>query len=655
MEAVFLQVLNMGICAGWIVLAVLVLRLLVSRAPKWIQVLLWGFVALRLLIPDMPESPVSIVPSAQTLPQQILTEQVPYINSGIPAVNRVVNPPLQQSLTPAVGASVNPAQIWTAAGSAVWLLGMTGMLLYALVSYLRIRYTVREAAKVTANIWECDAIATPFILGLFRPRIYLPTHMAGVDRDYVVAHEQAHLKRLDHIWKPVGFFLLSVYWFHPLLWLAYILLCRDIEMACDQRVIRSLGPQARKPYSQALIRCSLPRGQIAACPLAFGEVSVRQRIRGILHYRKSAFWILLVSILVLVGASVFLLTNPMPVRLCQIEKLNLSYTLDQAQYAMVYQGNRYCVVYDPDEDMLDQLGELPISRAPVNSNRPDWQDMPHAIALKITTSSVWHYPSLVIGFNTDFTQVMADDGVKPTQCYRVLDPKTARSIYECLYSKAEPVLQPQLQTSEIYRFADGAESATLLLSQLGNGCALSTRDAQVLGTYSEIEDMLTLDTPQGRITFRKENHYHQILDLPNFPGIPLFAFGSAPEPLPLLADGSAFIWLPTTDHVLDSILFDIDEDGRQETCMILDGATSGFFTFAMVAAEGTWIEYGASYCTDPAQLRFAVLDGKLKVKTETTYPEPMVRWLELEPKDGELLLTWDGKPVDLGLFFAPKT
>lgn len=310
MEAVFLKVLNMSITASWIVLAVMAARLLLKKAPKWITVLMWGLVGIRLVCPISLESAFSLIPSAEPVPSSIIYANTPVIHSGISQVNDLVNPIISESLAPAVGAHVNPMQTVTFIASIIWLVGMAGMLLYTAVSYLRIRRNVREAIPSQENIWLCDHVDTPFILGVLRPRIFLPSAMGEQDQKFVIAHEQAHLKRHDHFWKPLGFVLLTIYWFNPLLWIAYILLCRDIELACDEKVIRELGAENKASYSNALINCSVPRKMLAACPLAFGEGSVKGRVKSVLNYKKPGFWIILVAVISCVAVAVCFLPNP---------------------------------------------------------------------------------------------------------------------------------------------------------------------------------------------------------------------------------------------------------------------------------------------------------------------------------------------------------
>ena len=311
MAAVFLKLLNLSISASWLVLAVLVLRLVSKRSPKWMNVLLWGMVALRLMLPFSIESALSLIPSAETLsPEVVRFDPAPTITSGVEFIDNAVNPSLSESFAAAPLASVNPLYVWTYLAGWVWLIGLGAMLLYALVSYLRLRRRVSVSLCVRENIYLCDAISSPFILGVVKPHIYLPSGLDEVQRQNVLSHEQAHLARRDHWWKPLGFALLAVYWFNPVLWLAYALLCRDIELACDERVIRTMDESAVKTYSTVLLACSMPRKAVITCPLAFGEVAVKERVRNALRYKKPAFWVVAASVAVCVVVAVCFLTNP---------------------------------------------------------------------------------------------------------------------------------------------------------------------------------------------------------------------------------------------------------------------------------------------------------------------------------------------------------
>ena len=311
MAAVFLKLLNLSISASWLVLAVLVLRLISKRSPKWMNVLLWGIVALRLVLPFSIESALSLIPSAETVsPAAVQFAPAPTITSGVSVIDNAVNPSLSEHFAAVPTASVNPLYVWTEIAGWVWLIGLGAMLLYALVSYLRLRRRVSVSLPIQDHIYLCDAISSPFILGVVKPRIYLPSGLDEVQRQNVLAHERAHLARRDHWWKPLGFALLAVYWFNPVLWLAYTLLCRDIELACDERVIRTMDESAVKTYSTVLLACSMPRKAAITCPLAFGEVGVKERVRNALHYKKPAFWVVAASVAVCVVVAVCFLTDP---------------------------------------------------------------------------------------------------------------------------------------------------------------------------------------------------------------------------------------------------------------------------------------------------------------------------------------------------------
>lgn len=309
MAEIFQKALNMSIAAGWLILAVIALRLLLRRAPKRFRLLLWAVVGLRLALPWSIESALSLIPSAQTLPEGIMLERAPVLDTGISALNGAINPGFTAAFTPELGVSANPLQVLLPIAAALWMLGAAAMLLWALVSWLRLRKRVREAVRLEGNVYECE-IASPFVLGLFRPRIYLPFSLENGERELVLAHERAHITAGDHIIKPLGWLLLAAHWYNPLVWLAYALFCRDIELACDERVVRGLSLSDRADYSQALLDLSRPRGGVRACPLAFGESSVKGRVKSVLSYKKPAFWLVLLAVVVCVGAAVCFLTDP---------------------------------------------------------------------------------------------------------------------------------------------------------------------------------------------------------------------------------------------------------------------------------------------------------------------------------------------------------
>ena len=310
MGDMFLKILNMSIVASWLILAVVLLRFILKKAPKWIAVLLWGIVALRLVVPFSFESALSLIPSAETFNAHNIQYETPAISSGIPAVNNAVNPVLGETFVPNQVGSINPLYVWTLVASAIWLVGIAAMLLYAVISYVRVRRSVAERVPYEGNIFLCDHVNSPFILGLVRPKIYLPSNMDATAMEPVIAHEKAHLERCDHWWKPLGFLILAVHWFNPLCWVAYVLLCRDIELACDEKVIRQMDLDGKKRYSTALLECNAQRRLVTICPLAFGEVGVKERVKNVLNYKKPAFWLIVVAIAACAVVTVCFATNP---------------------------------------------------------------------------------------------------------------------------------------------------------------------------------------------------------------------------------------------------------------------------------------------------------------------------------------------------------
>lgn len=319
MGAILLKLLNMSIAASWLILAVLLLRLLLKKAPRWIHCLLWGFVAVRLICPFSIESAYSLIPSAKTVQADKITDEdghisqnIPMIDSRMPMVSNVVNPILRETFIHEGEENAAPMQIYAYAAGIVWCCGVLLLLIYAFISWLRILNMVKEAVCHRDNIYLCDAVESPFIFGVIRPRIYLPSCMETDtrERDYVIAHEQAHLKRKDYWWKPLGYLLLAVYWFNPLCWIAYAYLCRDIEFACDEKVIRDMSFNEKKEYSKTLLSWSTGNRRVRICPLAFGGISVKGRIKSVLDYKKAPFIILLAAVVLCVIVGILFMTNP---------------------------------------------------------------------------------------------------------------------------------------------------------------------------------------------------------------------------------------------------------------------------------------------------------------------------------------------------------
>ena len=310
MNEFFLKIINMSISASWLIFAVLILRLVLKKAPKWVNVLLWGIVAIRLICPFSFESALSLIPSAETFPKKIISGPSFDVQSGITPVDNRINDYLGDRYFEGVTVPANNGNTIMTILTIVWTIGILLLVAYTVISYWRLHREIDTAVRYKDNIFQSENVSSPFVLGLIKPRIYLPFKLDGQDMEHVVAHEQAHIRRKDHWWKPLGFLLLTIHWFNPLMWLAYVLLCRDIELACDEKVIKGLSNEQRADYTQALVACSVNRRMIAACPLTFGEVGVKERVKSVMNYKKPAFWVIIIAVIVCVGVAVCFLTNP---------------------------------------------------------------------------------------------------------------------------------------------------------------------------------------------------------------------------------------------------------------------------------------------------------------------------------------------------------
>ena len=329
LRELFVGTLNLAVAASWLIVVILLLRPLLKKfAPRWVLCALWAVVAVRLVCPVMLHSDLSVYRLAGDAVNA--NGQVTYFEDTgfcgdvsyrpatlLPGVSTpTVTPSTVDDSAPEVSADavVQPSTPSRSVDmnllSIAWAVGIYIIVMAALAGYLSLRSAVAASIPLEGNVYLCDNIKSPFILGVFRPRIYLTSGMDEAARDCVLRHERAHLRRWDHVWKPLGFALLAVYWYDPLVWVAYILFCRDMELACDERVIRDMAAEERAAYSQALLDCSRGRRWVAACPLAFGEVGVKTRVKAVLWYKKPGFWISVAAVLVCIAVAVCFLTNP---------------------------------------------------------------------------------------------------------------------------------------------------------------------------------------------------------------------------------------------------------------------------------------------------------------------------------------------------------
>ena len=373
MDDVFLKLVNLSISASWLILAVLVLRVVLKKAPKWVMPLLWGVVALRLVCLFSIESALSLIPSAETIPSEIVTETREPVLYEQATLDIVTNPTLPSAAEVPVGVSRQQAQVDFNIYSILWLAGMSALLVHALVSAGKLKRKLATAILLRDNIYESEFVDSPFVFGVVKPNIYLPMHMDEGTAAYVIAHERAHLARRDHWWKVLGYLVLALHWFNPLVWVAYILFCRDIELACDEKVVKGLDGAARADYSQALLSCAAPKRAVAACPLAFGEGNIKTRVKSALHYKKPAFWVAAAAVLAVVIVAVCFLTNPRSERgsLVWAQKLNAADVASIELYVPAEGEARQYKKLDTEE--MAQAVEL------INSSRGTYIEKPETV------------------------------------------------------------------------------------------------------------------------------------------------------------------------------------------------------------------------------------------------------------------------------------
>jgi beta-lactamase regulating signal transducer with metallopeptidase domain len=355
MSLLFTQIFNMSVSASYIVLAVLLLRLALKKAPKWLSLLLWAVVGIRLICPFTFESVWSLIPSlGQIHPVVALDQHAPQYTeySGL---NMLVTRLNEDLLARPEYDRLMLLQRLIPVFAVVWLAGILALTTYSIISCLKVRRSVLTAVRCQNNVYQSENVRSPFVFGLIKPKIYLPFQIGERSMTSVIAHEQAHIQRLDHLWKPLGFFLLTLHWFNPLIWLSYVLFCRDLELACDERVIRNLDRDARADYAAALLSSSVSKPKIAACPLAFGEVGVQKRIKSALSYRKPVLWVTAVALVVCLVAAVCFFTEPVSIYNTGVQRVSVKRINDelielQIKHHLCYSG--YSVKLQSPQDPM---------------------------------------------------------------------------------------------------------------------------------------------------------------------------------------------------------------------------------------------------------------------------------------------------------------
>ena len=661
MSELFLKIVNMSISASWIVVAVLALRFCLKKAPKWVNVLLWGIVAVRMVFPFSIESVLSLIPSAETISPSIMMEQSPSVQTGVPALNHVINPVISGSFTPAPGASANPLQIWIPVLAGIWLFGIAALFLYSAVSYWRLRRKVCEAVILRGNIYQSEKVCSPFVLGIIRPKIYLPYHMDSREMDHVIAHEQTHIRRKDHWWKPLGFLLLTTHWFNPLMWLSYILLCRDIELACDEKVIRKMSNEQRADYTQALVACSVDRRLITACPLAFGEIGVKERVKSVMNYKKPAFWIVLASVIVCAVIAVCFLTNP------------IGFQFDVSANTIV-SANHFDMRNADDPVAIEmtpaQIGELNSRLAGVkNCKRSDKYaglTPGYQISAQMQDGSYIRISGYSLSDNTmvDIEQsgkryavsdrefqeylsricaggdVSAAFDLQPLRVqypeYFDLDASAGLDVYvwqmapDSYYFGLLPhTASPRDSTAQELLALRGASSEQM--RYILAAYALDPDDIHVIPWQNPISSYIPecwIVTENGESLEEKQAQYIETVSAMLF--------------------GEGDTLLHNDYPIYDSIVFDVDGDGIDEVCVLGFGRTSGLFTFTFRAAEigADTLKYDTLFCTEWYDLSFIRGDdGVVRVQGIDQKEPPQTHLFDIAVVDGSIQLTEDGQSI----------
>ncbi len=335
MSEIFLKILNMSLVSSILILVLIILRPLLKKAPRALACALWGLVGIRLVCPFTVESFLSLIPDPEPVSKEAFLSFESVASDVQPIDMGGITNIISNTLASPAGASINPMQAISLVAAFIWAVGVAVMLIISLVSYLRLSKTLSASITTGGNVFINDNIPSPFVLGIFKPRIYIPSALSEYEKAYVIAHENAHIKRRDYLFKPLGYLILSLHWFNPFVWVAYILLCRDIESACDQKVISKMNSDEKREYSEILLKLSMPSKKISACPVAFGEVGVKSRIKGVASYKKPAFILSFVAVVLIAAFAIGFLTNPV-----SADDESVPNTMDKVISEAIVQNNK---------------------------------------------------------------------------------------------------------------------------------------------------------------------------------------------------------------------------------------------------------------------------------------------------------------------------
>lgn len=686
MTTIFLKLLEMSLLASFIVLAVLLLRLILRKVPKWIFVVMWGIVLIRLVCPFSIESPVGLMPNSESIQIDSGIEntiKIPYlslpnnenINNNQSANNSIVQDKASNDV------EVYSHQIkWINIASVIWISGASMLLIYMIVTYVGIKRKVRTAVALKDNIYQSENVDSPFVLGIIKPKIYLPFKLNEQDMENVIAHEKAHIKRKDYLWKPIGFVMLAVHWFNPLIWISYILLCRDIEAACDEKVIKDYTVEQKADYSQALLSCSVKNKRISACPLAFGEGSVKKRVKSVLNYKKPAFWVIVVAIILCVVLAVCFLTS----RKNDSEKKNVGngdtnknviYESDIfTDFEGVYLSVKSIETAENGDKILNLIWHNDTSEEMIfgemytieYKDGNEWKDVsvgdiyfneianllgPKSEINKSYTTEQFDISKdgtyrLISGFNDSkgnkySTWVQFNVVTKTDEKYAEVNNENAFYIDELREKYPMYFDKPKGKGLGIYiwQMAENTYSCGLLpntnlgytqeqLFELHKYPASIEEMRAIVASYNVSKDdvvIIGITMPHSSYHYEVGQEYNERLTELFWKGFSLI--------------------VPEYTAVIDSAKFDIDNDGIEEDCCISYGHTSGLFSFVFTVSENGETEYKNSFVSSFMKLKFEEnQDGKMMLFGDDGVNQ---RYMSMEIVDGNIVIYSDEQDVIL--------
>ena len=692
MAGIFLKTVNMSISTCWIVLAIILLRVVLKKAPKWINCVLWGIAGLRLVMPFSFESIFSLIPSAETI-TKVPDSPRPHIDSGVSIIDNQVNDYLQGNYFEGVTRPIGNFVDITTILAIIWVVGIVALLIYTLVSFLRLKGKIGTAVLLRDNIYQSESVVSPFVLGIIKPKIYLPFNINEQDMEHVIAHEQAHLRRKDHLWKPLGFLILTLHWFNPMVWLGYILLCRDIELSCDEKVVKELNNEQRADYSQALLTCSVNRRMIAACPIAFGEVGVKNRVKSVLNYKKPAFWIIIVAIVICIALAVGFLTNP-----TNVSVFNGRYETDKCLYDSliteekatknnntVFSITQNGVLYETLENgttyELGKLTETDYTTRDLSVtliNQGKWLNLgriknAYECSNEIGTYVIFQKPNGTVYIVSLFSE---DDSVIDVfKLKRIGDCDVSKSIVEQFAWTYSPMLSHTSHSFYPFKFDF---DYTHIIAVCDNGMmqnleadtqpkASNLRFEKGQNVYWTPDEGIIENIPEtSKVTYTVFDGDNEIYTVTVVFACTTRNLGSADFKIYIeesnglsftIKDGlTCFIekagnFGPSAGSdivnnygpVIDTATFDIDGDGKDEQCTLNCGPTSGLFTFIFSVTENGELEYFNIFNSPSLKLGFeknaegqVMLVGKVGEQT---------RYMGMDVDNGNIVISSDEQDI----------